>query len=187
MPRNEDGEFELVLGNGQLFSIFAILVVLLGIFFSMGYMVGRSGASSPPIAAEAARPAPEPAKPMAAGPDSGSAPAKTTPAPAVKEPVETSREAPPDTLAATSDSAGSSVAATAPASGETFLQVVATTRPDAEMIAVTLGKDNLPARLAPGPNGLFRVIVGPTKDAADVARLRTALEGKGFHPIVRKY
>lgn len=45
MPRNEDGEMELVLGNRQLLSVLFILVVLLGVFFTMGYIVGRNNPS----------------------------------------------------------------------------------------------------------------------------------------------
>jgi cell division septation protein DedD len=45
MPRNEDGEMELVLGNRQLLSVLFILVVLLGVFFTMGYVVGRNNPS----------------------------------------------------------------------------------------------------------------------------------------------
>ena len=41
MPKNEDGEFELILGNRQLLSVFFIVVVLLAIFFALGYIVGR--------------------------------------------------------------------------------------------------------------------------------------------------
>ena len=44
MPKNEDGEFELVLGNKQLLSMFFVVVVLLGVFFVMGYIVGRNSA-----------------------------------------------------------------------------------------------------------------------------------------------
>ena len=51
MPKNEDGEFELVLGNRQLVSVFLIVVILLGVFFSMGYIVGRNAA--PATAADA--------------------------------------------------------------------------------------------------------------------------------------
>ena len=40
MARNDEGEFELVLGNRQLVSVFLIVVILLGVFFSMGYIVG---------------------------------------------------------------------------------------------------------------------------------------------------
>ena len=42
MPKNEEGEFELILGNKQLLSVFFIVVVLLGVFFTMGYIVGRN-------------------------------------------------------------------------------------------------------------------------------------------------
>jgi len=45
MPRNDDGEMELVLGNRQLLSVLFILVVLLGVFFTMGYVVGRNNPS----------------------------------------------------------------------------------------------------------------------------------------------
>lgn len=44
MPTNEEGEFELVLGNKQLLSVFFLVVLLLGVFFSMGYIVGRNTA-----------------------------------------------------------------------------------------------------------------------------------------------
>jgi cell division protein FtsN len=46
MPKNDDGEFELVLGNRQLLSGFFIIVILFGIFFTMGYFVGRSSSPS---------------------------------------------------------------------------------------------------------------------------------------------
>ena len=44
MPKNEDGEFELVLGNHQLFGVFFIVVMLFGVFFVMGYIVGQNSA-----------------------------------------------------------------------------------------------------------------------------------------------
>ena len=44
MAMNQDGELELVLGNKQLFSMFFIVVVLLGICFLMGYVVGKNSA-----------------------------------------------------------------------------------------------------------------------------------------------
>ncbi len=50
MPTNEDGEFELILGNRQMMSVFFIVVILLGVFFTMGYIVGRN--SSPVATAE---------------------------------------------------------------------------------------------------------------------------------------
>lgn len=47
MPANEEGEFELVLGNRQLLSVFSIIVALLCIFFAIGYVVGRNVAMPP--------------------------------------------------------------------------------------------------------------------------------------------
>lgn len=91
MPRNDDGEFELVLGNRQLLSVFFIVVILLGVFFTMGYIVGRNSApvladvpkkTDKPLTVDAssAAPAPEPAEP------------KETPAP-----KETAQQLPPET------------------------------------------------------------------------------------------
>src|SRR5687767_11711005 len=40
----EASEFEMVLGNKQLLSVFFIVVVLLAVFFTMGYVVGRNSA-----------------------------------------------------------------------------------------------------------------------------------------------
>src|ERR1700689_5197077 len=37
-----DGEKELVLGNKQLISLFFVVVALCGVFFAMGYMIGRN-------------------------------------------------------------------------------------------------------------------------------------------------
>ncbi len=55
MARNDEGEFELVLGNKQLLSVFFILVVLLGVFFTMGYIVGRNNPSTEAVNLAVAR------------------------------------------------------------------------------------------------------------------------------------
>ena len=44
-----EGEYELVLGNRQLLSAFFIIVILFGVFFTMGYVVGRN--STPGVSA----------------------------------------------------------------------------------------------------------------------------------------
>ncbi len=58
MARSPEGEYELVLGNKQLLSLFFLVVVLFAVFFSLGYMVGRSVSPSPTMAAQ---PQPAPA------------------------------------------------------------------------------------------------------------------------------
>ena len=67
--------------------------------------------------------------------------------------------------------------------------MVATSRPDAEIIAEALGKKGFHAVLAPAPkDGIFRVLVGPLPDAPTQAQTRTDLEAAGFkNPIMRKY
>ena len=51
MPSHEEGEFELVLGNKQLLSVFFLVILLLGVFFSMGYIVGRNTAPATTLSA----------------------------------------------------------------------------------------------------------------------------------------
>ena len=41
-----EGEKELVLGNKQLISLFFVVVALCGVFFAMGYMMGRPSGKS---------------------------------------------------------------------------------------------------------------------------------------------
>ncbi len=62
MPRNDEGEFELVLGNRQLLSVFFIVVVLLGVFFVMGYILGKNSSPAPVTELASAR------KPAETGP-----------------------------------------------------------------------------------------------------------------------
>ena len=211
MAKNDEGEFELILGNRQLISVFLIVVILLGVFFSMGYIVGRNSAPAVETAAEAKPvevhwPAADASKsPDAVRPDAPAAEpapadtsqAKTAP-PATTTP-ETEPAAPAPALAVQPPvrqekpgAAGPPVTATAsatePAPGD-YWQVVATARADAEIITEALAKKGFHAVLAPAPKeGVFRVLVGPLKNAAAQAQTRTDLEAAGFkNPIRRKY
>src|SRR5579862_7150243 len=84
LPQNEDGEFELILGNRQLLSVFFIVVILLGVFFTMGYIVGRN--SSPVGTDVAARTS----KPLVVDPEPAPAPRSVTPAPETAAPASSS-------------------------------------------------------------------------------------------------
>jgi hypothetical protein len=205
LAKSEEGEFELILGNRQLISVFLIVVVLLGVFFSMGYIVGRNSSSgaaearnagkltpveSPPAAdSTASSPAQDtPATPQETAPPPAAAPATThpeQPAPSKPAPVN-----PPPVIAAKPKPAAVGPASVAGdiAPGN-YWQVVATARPECEIIAEALTKKGFHALVAPGPReGVFRVLVGPFKDSASQAQLRTALEAADFkNPIVRKY
>jgi cell division septation protein DedD len=222
LPKNDEGEFELVLGNRQLISVFLIVVILLGVFFSMGYIVGRnssppteaarndkpkadadssdSSSTDPPAAdATTAPAAPEPTSapsidstPPSTPPES-TKPAQAQPpvlAPPKTQPVHTKEVAPkPSPSPAPAARPPVHAAAAGEPSGGQYWQVVATSRPDAEIIAEALGRKGFHVVLAPAPkDGIFRVLVGPLSDAPAQAQTRTGLESAGFkNPIMRKY
>lgn len=179
MPRNEDGEFELMVGNKQLLSIVFILMVLFGVVFSMGYFVGRSGAAQEPAVQDPAAGAAGQAKPDAAGVpaapksvagDSGLAPGEskvatednrapsgTTP---VRSPAET-QPAPAPAAAAHTPSMPAPQPAAArksepprtsagePEPGQTYLQVFSGKRQQAEMMVEVLKEKGFHAMTAP--------------------------------------
>jgi len=197
MPRNDasemDGsEFELVLGNKQLLSVFFIVVILLGIFFTMGYVVGRNSSPVDTAArrtdtyerqnAPSAVPASSSARRDSAAPAAGEASTQSVPgersvpvAPKAGTAAQKPIEIPPVTV-------------TQPQIGQTYLQVLAVAKPEAEVLAEVLAKKGFRALVAPGPNDkVFRVLVGPAKDASDTGRLKTDLEAAGFKPFVKKY
>jgi cell division protein FtsN len=213
LPRTDDGEFELVLGNKQLLSVFFIMVVLLGVFFAMGYIAGRNSAPSVTDVAkkgDAGKPIvvdnPQRTSPM---PDAGTQAAQpgqaadtgtsTQPVAASQPPQEqrpaeqahaepvaaAPKTAPPKE--ASPKEAGGTPQVVEPEAGTVYLQVVATARPEAEVIAGTLSKRGYRTQLSTAPTGSFRVLVGPLKDASEIARTRADLEKAGFKPIVRKF
>ncbi len=213
MPKNEEGEFELILGNRQLISVFLIVVVMLGVFFSMGYVVGRNSApSAATTEARAGKTTADTHPPDSTSPDGSTSaeptqpsantsadqpPAETPPSITQPEKPAAAAPAPKPAPAAKEPKAKPSPASPAPehaavasqiAPGQ-YWQVVATARPDAEIIAEALAKKGFHAVLAPAPkDGVFRVLVGPLADAPTQAQTRTNLESAGFkNPIMRKY
>ena len=194
MPRNEAGtseasEFELVLGNKQLLSVFFIVVVLLGVFFTMGYIVGRNSA---PV--DTAR--------KSDIYDRGNAPS-AVPTTTAKAPVTIVEQPATDTAVATESTAAKAevpvaepqkpidipaVSPPQPEAGRTYLQVVSVARPQADALAEVLAKRGFRAFVAPGPNEkTFRVLVGPAANIDDVSRIKSDLEAVGMKPIVKKY
>jgi cell division septation protein DedD len=201
VPKNEDGEFELILGNRQLLSVFFIVVVLLGVFFTMGYIVGRN---SPPDLARKTETRPivvEPESTPAAPPRASSAqpnlpmplpvepkkaaePEKSKPAPkevAKEKPPEREKPAPTPPPTPAPAPAPASSSADQPPSGQTFLQLAATTQREADIMVDVLRKKGFKARTAeiPGKAGTFRVLVGPL-EADGLNKARADLQGAGF-------
>lgn len=209
MPTNEEGEFELILGNKQLLSVFFIVVVLLGVFFTMGYIVGRnmSPAAGPQMAqagrdgalvvepVKPAEPAPRPVETAQAA-----APEKPSPMPSAQDPpapppvkTETPKPEPVKPAPAKVETPKpepvkpappkTEPAKVAPSAGGPgmYLQIAATKKPDADMLVDVLGKKGFRATTQAVPDSpLFRVLVGPARDADDLAKLRSDLEAIGF-------
>jgi cell division protein FtsN len=197
LPRTDEGEFELILGNRQLISVFLIVVILLGVFFSMGYIVGRNSA---PVAIETRNT--QPTKPIVVEPPARN---KDADQPAPIEPA-TQATAPPPAAEKKEAMRPPPVAAPAPekkqpvpvepAANATeqppsgrYWQVVSTGRHEAEIVSGAIAKKGMKSLVAPAPKeGYFRVLVGPLGDAADVARTRADLEAAGFkNPVLAHY
>lgn len=218
MPTNEDGEFELILGNKQLLSVFFIVVVLLGVFFSMGYFVGRSSnpvgametasaktdapaSSRPPIVVEPDQPqagmTATAAKPDAAADSTTPAPpptvevTKVTPStpepakPADPKPAETEKAKP--FPAAPEPTVAAAAASGDPLPGQSYLQVGAVKKAEADALLEVLRKRGFSATTAPVPGqALYRVLVGPIKDGTHLAETRNNLESVGFKNAIKR-
>lgn len=194
MPKNEDGEFELILANRQLLSVFFIVVVLLGVFFTMGYIVGRN--SGPPSDVATARKpdakplvvdSSTPADTPATTPASSAAPTSTqpqqaetkpepTPEPKVAKaepPAKKEKEKPKEKPAPAPPSA--------PASGQTYLQLVATAKAEADVMVDVLHQKNFKAIAVEIPEkpGTYRVLVGPLADGT-LNKTKSDLTSSGF-------
>jgi hypothetical protein len=222
MPKNEDGEFELLVGNKQLLSIVFIVMVLFGIVFSMGYFVGRNSAPEAAVASKPAttetavaqRPSSSegttpPPTPAASEPAQAAAPlepgqaqvsgSETVPVGGevakTAAPAQAPATAPPAQPASLRAPEGVKAAAgqpsrptTGPQPGQTYLQVAAVNRPEAELVVDVLKRKTFPAMVANGPSPtLFRVLVGPVTDGASLGKMKADLEAAGFKSITKRY
>ena len=184
MPKNEDGEFELILGNRQLLSVFFIVVILLGVFFTMGYIVGRnSGTATAELT---------PIPSVDARPSAAEAPAKASePVPVPAAPTETAPQLPPPAAPAAESepeppkrepkTEARAVSGSRPASGQTYLQLAATSQHEADILVDVLRKKKFRAMAAEIDEkpGTFRVLVGPITEGT-ANKMRADLQGAGF-------
>jgi hypothetical protein len=193
MAAGVEGESEILLGNKQLLAVFAVVALLLAVAFTGGYMLGKNSSEKKAVstgadtqtAAQAANDGSSALTPRSVSPDDtpsaaekadSSAPSATKEdfkKPAAEpdsEPVLGSRTPPQRT----------------PRPGETFVQVVALTRSQAAATADVLRKQHFPALIAakPGSTTIYRVLVGPTKDAGDITAKRDALRKIGFRDVI---
>jgi hypothetical protein len=190
LPKNEDGEFELILGNSQLLSVFFIVVILLGVFFTMGYIVGRNSGT---VTAEVnATPNGDPRR-LPEGPPAKSerpAPIRTAPSSTATQTPETGEhqlDVPPEPGPPEHSKADPAKAepprstGVHPLAGQTFLQLAATNQHEADIMVDVLRKKSFRAMAAEIDEkpGTFRVLVGPITDT-NGNRMRADLQGSGF-------
>lgn len=213
MFHTREGEAEILLGNKQIVGIFFILAVLFGVFFTAGYMVGRNSgekkaedslaqASPVPNSAAAAQTGEthavpgdagtgvaETAEAQQGGDSSGNMGATTDAeaAPAARTETISPKKANRQHTEEVDAESGSLVVT--PRRGQTYLQVAAVSRSEAEAVATVLSKKGFHAHVAPRPGTkLFRVLVGPVRDAGELSSTRDALMRKGFRQVfVQRY
>ena len=190
MATSGEGEFELVLGNKQLLSVFFLVILLLGVFFTMGYVVGKNSApveaagragSTSGIAVTPANAAVEAESRSAVRHLGASDGGNTQVSSIATQQAGQGDSEPASTVGHSRAEDPGTPAVSTPVAGETYLQVLAVARPEAEVLAEVLIKKGFRAVVAPGPNEkLFRVLVGPASDTAELGRLKGDLELAGF-------
>ncbi len=212
LARNDDGEFELILGNRQLITVFLIIVIMLAVFFSMGYIVGRNSApvvvdarnATPAKTAATDNVAAHPGSPGATDTTAAQTPASTPetkpaeappqeakkPEPAVEETPKAAAAPPPAPRTEAKPqkpAGGGGVRSLDEPPAGSYWQVVATTRPEAEIVAEAIAKKGLRCIITPAPKaGLFRVLVGPLANASAMGQARADLEAAGFKSVIPK-
>lgn len=193
MPRNEDGEYELILRNRQVMSVFFMVAVLVVVFFTMGYIVGRNSAPQAGEAIQVTRAEPSTAAPAARTTEP--APAESSAGTAVQRPAERPaelaaepvRETRPETSVPDSARTETPVpskrarAAAQPVPGKAYLQLAATSEHEAGVLVDVLRKKGFKALLAEIEEkpGTFRVLVGPVDDGT-TNKMRAQLQDSGF-------
>jgi cell division protein FtsN len=202
-PKIED-DSEILLGNKQLLLVFGVVAVLLAVAFTGGYMVGKNGGEKKPPAAaltadssgatDAGGPATHTVPALGTTPDASERPSSGTVA--VVPPAETNQEPEAPPLGSKKSKAPTVVVAETPAPppasssftpepGQTFLQVAAVGKDEADAVADVLHKKGFRAHSVPKPNTkLYRVLIGPLKDAGDLANTRDLLRKTGFREVI---
>lgn len=205
----KEGGGEAVLESRHVVGMFLFVVVLCSVFFTLGYVMGRTQfdaslravASAKPAPAAAPASAPKPARPdnLSSGGATDTpelevqySPAAKTVAPAAKpaeartEPAATTPPRP--STGAASTARGGLVKSPAIPRGGVVLQVAALrSEVDALALAEVLQQKEFPAFvLTPEGNGLYRVQVGPYESAKAADAVKKALEREGFKAISKR-
>lgn len=196
MPSREDEEFELVLGNKQLLSLFFVVVVLFAVFFSFGYTAGFSSGQQDRVIAATSNfaPEPEPEVTDVRIPDTllEDAPRprevlSPPPAPVKPEPPEpVAKPAPPPEKTAAPEAPA--VATGAQIARGIHVQVAALrVRSDAQLLVSKLKDKQYPVALYDkGGDGWNRVVVGPFASVNEAKDAQNRMRADGLQTILRR-
>ena len=205
MARNGSrGGGERVLESRHLVGLFLGVVLLCGVFFTLGYVMGRNQFGGSVHAAESLSRKSSSAKSRETEPPAGTAddffpdkkdtdhlvpapPAKSTSSSNAPSRPNAAAPAPASKPAVTDAKPAQRYQAPAPAKATILLQVAALRRQgDALEMAEAIQQKKFPAFVVtPGPDNFYRVQVGPYPDVATAEAAKRALEQFGFKPIIK--
>jgi DedD protein len=193
---------EITLSTGKLLGIFFALAIVCGVFFTMGYLLGKSTSAGGRTEIVATVPNSSAGKPYA-GNRTPEAVTQTCPpgspicAPAAPSDTSSSAKAPDQqpqvqqpSGSKTSDQSTTQSAGADAKAGVTssfMVQVAAVSKQeDAEILVTALRKKQYPVFIANAAGDpLFHVQVGPFSDRKDAEAMRTRLSGDGYNAIVK--
>jgi DedD protein len=193
---------EITLSTGKLLGIFFALVIICGVFFTMGYLLGKSNSAGGRTEIVATVPSSSAGKPYAGNktpeavtqtcppgsPNCAAATVSDTSSSA--KPADQPPAAQPPSGSKTSDQTTAQTAGTDAKSGAAssfMVQVAAVSKQeDAEILVTALRKKQYPVFIANASGDpLFHVQVGPFTDRKDAEAMRTRLSGDGYNAIVK--
>jgi cell division septation protein DedD len=168
----ETVEFEIVLGHRQVASTSLVAIVLLAVVSGVSYLIGKSMASkAAPVPLALSTPAPTMSEPAP------QVPAPQVPAPKLPAPIPQGQAQPKP--------AAPLFANALP--GQVYLQVGVIQKGPAGIWAEGLRTHGLEAFVAPSPDGLWRVLIGPLPDPKAYERAKEVLDVVGLATFGRRY
>jgi DedD protein len=186
---DETRDTEITLGTGKLLGIFFALTILCAVFFTMGYLLGKSSVAGGRTEI------------VGTVPSGGSAAGKPS---AVNKAPETPPPAPSADASSQQATASASTASTSAPSaqvnptptvsdiksnvnGTYTVQVAAVSKQeDADILATALRKKQYPVFIASATgDALFHVQVGPFSTQQDADTMRNRLSADGYNAIVK--
>jgi DedD protein len=194
---------EITLSTGKLLGIFFALAIVCGVFFTMGYLLGKSTSAggrteivaTVPSSNAAGKPyagnkTPEGVAQTCATGSANCTPTATTDTSSSAKASDQQPAAQPSSSSKASDQTASqsSGADVKSGAGSSFMvQVAAVSKQeDAEILVTALRKKQYPVFIANAAGDpLFHVQVGPFTDKKDAEAMRTRLSGDGYNAIVK--